>query len=67
VHMLLVQCKRGGSLPPAEWNALYDLAIQTGGVPILAEYTPRKPVMLWRLTGRKESRVRRQPLEVWSA
>ncbi|MFC4225475.1 hypothetical protein [Lysinibacter cavernae] len=36
-EILLVQCKRSGALPPAEWNALMDLCDQTGGRPIMVE------------------------------
>lgn len=57
VHrMLLVQCKRDGALGPKAWNELFDLARDVGGIPVLAEYEPRKPIKFWRLTAPKEAR-----------
>lgn len=55
-HTLLVQVKGGAGLrlDPAPWNALYDLAEMCGGVPLLAEVPPRKPIAFWILTARKE-------------
>lgn len=54
-HTLLVQVKGGTPrLDPVPWNALYDLAWRTGGVPLLAQVEPRKPISLWILTGRKD-------------
>ena len=61
-RMLLVQCKRDGVLGPKAWNELFDLACETGGVPVLAEYEPRKPIKFWRLTGRKGGTVGPQPM-----
>lgn len=54
---LLVQVKGGiaGRLDPAPWNALYDLAALVGGVPVLAEVLPRKPIAYYRLAGRKDA------------
>ncbi|WP_033307385.1 restriction endonuclease [Streptomyces iakyrus] len=59
-QILLVQCKRSGALPPAEWNALWDLAQMIGAVPVLAEQLARGR-KYWRLTGRKDQPGRRQP------
>lgn len=59
-QILLVQCKRSGALPPAEWNALWDLAAMVGAVPVLAEQLPRGR-KYWRLTGRKDQPGLRQP------
>lgn len=63
-ELLFVQVKRGGVLPPGEWNDLFDLCEQTGAVPVLAEKLLRKPVQYFRLTDRKEGRRgRSQPRE----
>lgn len=59
-QILFVQCKRSGALPPAEWNALWDLAQMVGAVPVLAEQLTRGR-KYWRLTGRKDQPGRRQP------
>lgn len=59
-QLLFVQCKRSGALPPAEWNALWDLARMAGAVPVLAEQLQRGR-KYWRLTGRKDQPGRRQP------
>lgn len=59
-QILFVQCKRSGALPPAEWNALWDLAQMVGAVPVLAEQLARGR-KYWRLTGRKDQPGRRQP------
>ncbi len=60
-QILFVQCKRSGSLPPAEWNALWDLAAMAGAVPVLAEQLTRGR-KYWRLTARKDQPGRRQPM-----
>ncbi|MFE1192876.1 restriction endonuclease [Streptomyces olivaceoviridis] len=59
-QILFVQCKRSGALPPAEWNALWDLAAMAGAVPVLAEQLTRGR-RYWRLTGRKNQPGKRQP------
>jgi Holliday junction resolvase len=59
-QILFVQCKRSGALPPAEWNALWDLAAMVGAVPVLAEQLPRGR-RYWQLTGRKDQPGKRQP------
>lgn len=61
-QLLLVQCKRSGSLPPAEWNELFDLAARLGAVPLMARRGPRG-TQLHRLTARKDGSRRRQPME----
>lgn len=38
--LLLIQCKRAGSLPPQEWNALFELAQSIGGLPLMAAMHP---------------------------
>ncbi|MEV4861502.1 restriction endonuclease [Streptomyces ossamyceticus] len=61
-QILFVQCKRSGALPPAEWNALWDLALMVGAIPVLAEQLTRGR-KYWRLTGRKDQPGKRQPYE----
>jgi Holliday junction resolvase len=60
-QLLFVQCKRSGALPPAEWNALWDLARMVGAVPVLAEQLVRGR-RYWRLTARKDVPGRPQPM-----
>lgn len=61
---LLVQCKRGGSLPVSEWNALFDLAESVGATPVLAVIpASRRGCQYFRLIGRKDGTKRRQPME----
>lgn len=62
-QVLFIQCKRGGALPPAEWNAIYDLATSSGAIPILAEYPYPRTIRYWRLIARKDGSKRRQPKE----
>lgn len=63
---LFVQCKRSGSLPPTEWNALYALALSLGAVPLMGRRGKRGTELL-RLTGPKSGlRGRRQPMEAFS-
>jgi Holliday junction resolvase len=64
-QVLLVQCKRSGALPPAEWNELYDLAARLGAVPLMARRGARGTQLL-RLTARKDGTRRRQPMEPFS-
>lgn len=59
---LLVQAKRGGVLPPGEWNDLVTAAHSVSAVPVMARYTPRKPIEFFRLTALKVARGR-QPME----
>jgi Holliday junction resolvase len=65
-QVLLIQCKRGGSLPPAEWNALYDMALACGATPVMAETPFPRELRFWRLTARKDGSKRRQPMEPFS-
>lgn len=62
-QVLFVQCKRGGSLPPKEWNAVYDLAVSSGAVPVMAENPFPREHRMWRLIDRKDGSKRRQPME----
>lgn len=57
----LVQCKRGGVLGPAEWNQLLSEALSVSAAPVMARYTPRRPIELFRLDGPKMGRGR-QPM-----
>ena len=54
-QLLLVQCKRDGTIGPTEWNRLVELAGWVGAIPILAVNGPRGyGVDYWRLTGPKQ-------------
>jgi Holliday junction resolvase len=58
-----VQCKINGSLPPGEWNALFDLAGSVGAVPVMARRAASgRGFELFRMLARKEGRGA-QPLE----
>src|SRR5215472_4006395 len=59
---VFVQCKRDGSLPPAEWNALYDLAHTLGAVPVMASLRLRHGLIWHQLAARKDGTRRAQPL-----
>lgn len=52
----LVQCKRSGALPPAEWNALIDAAAMAGGVPVMVENPHAGTTNWWRLDSKKNGR-----------
>jgi Holliday junction resolvase len=58
---VLIQCKRSGVLGPAEWNDLVTAAYSASAVPVMARYTPRRPIELFLLTGLKMGRGR-QPM-----
>lgn len=60
--VLFVQCKRGGSLPPGEWNELFDLAESVGAWPIMAERVGARDVAYWLMEDRKDGSRRRQPM-----
>jgi hypothetical protein len=62
-QVLFIQCKRSGSLPPKEWNALYDLAISAGALPVMAENPFPREHRFWLLTGRKDGSKKRQPMD----
>ena len=62
-QVLLVQCKTSGTLPPAPWNALYDVAADCGALPVMAEKGAPGKVRYWRLERRKSGeRGQRQPM-----
>lgn len=63
--VLMIQCKRSAALPVGEWNALYDLAISTGAVPLLAFMPLSRGIEFARLIDRKDGSKKRQPLEPW--
>lgn len=66
-QVVLVQCKRGGSIGVVEWNELFDLATSIGAVPILAVMTPdRSGPCYTKMIGRKDGSKRRQPMEPWA-
>lgn len=60
--VLLVQCKRGGALPPSEWNELYDIAEPVGAIPVMAERPYPREYRFWRLDSRKDGSRHRQPM-----
>lgn len=68
-QVLLVQCKLSGpgGVSPAEWNALYELAIALGAVALVAHRPTRGRIEYLRITGRKDRPVRRPPVVVWLA
>jgi Holliday junction resolvase len=64
-QLYVIQVKRDGYLPPREWNTLYDLAVASGFVPILASAEPRKPVRYARIIDFCAFWCRDRPSEVW--
>lgn len=62
-QVLFIQCKRGGSLPPKEWNAIFDLAQEAGAIAVMAETPYPRCLRFWRLLARKDGSKRRQPME----
>lgn len=61
-QLLLVQCKRSGALPPAEWDRIVEVAGWVGAIPLLAANGPRgRGVVYTELLGRKIPRARTQP------
>ena len=64
--VLLIQCKRGGALPPKEWNALLDIATGCGAVSILATSPTGRGVTYHRLLGQKDGSKRLQPYEAFN-
>jgi Holliday junction resolvase len=63
---LFVQCKRSGSLPPAEWNHLFDLAESVGAVPLVASRPTGRGIVFKRLNGHKIPHKRQPPWEDWA-
>jgi len=62
---LLIQCKRDGYIPPAEWNELYSWATSLGKIPLMAQKAPSgKGNVYFRLVGPKGDRT--QPMEPWA-
>lgn len=63
-QLLLVQCKRSGALPPAEWDRLVEVAGWVGAVPILAANGPAgRGVVYTHLLAPKRRGCRVQPAE----
>lgn len=60
--VLLVQCKRNASLRPVEWNALYDLAMSCGAIPVMASTPTGRGITYHRMLARKDA-PGRQPME----
>lgn len=59
-EVFLVQCKVNGSLSPAAWNELLDLAKKVRGVAVLALRKKRK-LLLYELIGWKNENGKRAP------
>ena len=59
--VLMIQCKRGGTLPVGEWNELWELAMGTGALPVLAAMPKARGIDYYLLVGPKDGSKRRQP------
>ena len=61
-----VQCKRHGAIDKEEANKLYEISLQFGGAPVLAEIPKGKTrgIDFWKLTGLM-GRKREKNLEEW--
>lgn len=63
-QQLYIQCKDDGTLGPAEWDRVVEVASWVGAVPILAQNGPRgRGVVYTRLLGPKIPRARTQPCQ----
>lgn len=60
--VLMVQCKRTGSMGVKEWNEVFDLATSCGAIPVLARTPTGRGTEYLRLTDRKDGSKRRQPM-----
>jgi hypothetical protein len=62
-ELALIQCKLGGPgrLGPAEWNALYLIAMEYGAVPVVAYRPARGRLALARMIGLKSVTGVRDP------
>lgn len=63
-EMLFIQCKRDGSLSPADWNALHAAAEHAGAVPLMAAQDGRQ-ITFYRLLTPREPRQKPLPWELW--
>lgn len=62
-QMLFVQCKRTGTIPPEEWNRLWQLAARLGATPVLARRgKPVTTIEFWELTSTKIVTGRPSPM-----
>lgn len=67
-QVVLVNCKLSGpgGVPPAEWNALWELAATIGALAVVAHRPARGTVSYLRLVGPKRARTRVAPARPWS-
>jgi Holliday junction resolvase len=70
-EVAFVQAKLGGpgAFPPAEWNELYSLAINYGGVPVVVHRPRRGRLEYLRMIGMKQDtgvRGPAAPCEPWT-
>jgi Holliday junction resolvase len=61
--VLFVQAKSRPRLDPAEWNQLFDVAVQSGAVPVYVTKNAKRGLEFWRLTAHKIPRKRHKPME----
>jgi Holliday junction resolvase len=62
--LIFIQCKATGTLPPAEWDRLVEVAGWVGAAPVLAANGPRgHGIVYTQLLGPKRPRARTQPCE----
>jgi Holliday junction resolvase len=65
-QLLIVQCKRNGTLPLSEWDRLVEVSGWVQGVPVLATIPAAgKGIEYVRLLGPKRPRSRTQPVETF--
>lgn len=55
-EILLIQCKRNGVIPKDEWNKLWEISIQAGGIPLVVENPWSGRTNWWRIIGPKTKR-----------
>ena len=66
-RVVFIQCKRGGGISVAEWNAIYDLAESVDAEPVLASMPGYRGIKYQRMLARKTGiRGVRQPIDDWN-
>lgn len=65
-EVLFIQCKRGMTVTPKEWNALLDLALSVGAVPLVAGCPTGRGRVYRKILAHKIPNVRKTPWEDWT-
>ena len=65
-RVVFVQCKRGGAFGVKGWNEFWELCRSVGAEPVLASCPTGRGTRYQRITGPKDGRGGRQPLDDWT-